>query len=416
MAELVKKNILFLIVSLTGGGAEKVAANLSLKLAEKHNVTVALSKDNGGEKNYAQGGDVVILNNIASNNFFAKTYRFVSRIFKTRKLKKDKNINVSISFLEMMNVPNLLSIRKEKVIISERAFRSNTNTPKYISDYLYNLLIKIIYNKADIVVVPSIGIGKDLVGNFNVKESKIKLIYNPYDCEKIEQLAKEDIEEKYLQIFKSPVIISVGELSERKGYWHLIRIFSRCKKYNPSLKLVLLGQGKFVNYFSELSTGLGLNLFNHENNNSTEPIENYDVYLLGFKSNPFKYIKRSKIFAFSSLVEGFPNALVEAMATGITVVSSDCRTGPREILAADTDPDYETNTPEFTKCGVLMPVLDGRFYTAKDPLTQKEIIWADTFLQILGDEKVLLEFALQGIRRSNDFHINKIATQWEEIL
>jgi len=88
--------------------------------------------------------------------------------------------------------------------------------------------------------------------------------------------------------------------------------------------------------------------------------EKYDVYFLGFQNNPFKYLKGQNFLFFLHL-GGFSNILVEAMICGAPIISSDCKSGPREILAPDTDFKRRTETPEITEYGVLMPVLENKF-------------------------------------------------------
>jgi len=100
---------------------------------------------------------------------------------------------------------------------------------------------------------------------------------------------------------------------------------------------LILGEGELKDYLYNFSLNLGLKPYLWEKDNLDE---NFDVYFLGFKKNPFKSIARVKLFVFSLFMGRFPNALVEAMACGVLVISSDCRSGPREILAPDTDFRY----------------------------------------------------------------------------
>ena len=94
---------------------------------------------------------------------------------------------------------------------------------------------------------------KDLIKNYGLEEEKIKVIYNPYDIEKIRSLASEPIEDNYKEVFKNPTIITVGRLSKQKGQWHLIRAFKKVKEEIPNAKLVILGQGELQDYLIKLT-------------------------------------------------------------------------------------------------------------------------------------------------------------------
>ena len=105
------------------------------------------------------------------------------------------------------------------------------------------------------------------------------------------------------------------------------------REYTPS-KLIILGDGELSDDLIKLSGNLGLKTFSLIGNVQVD--DSHDVYFFGFQENPFKFISKSKLFLLSSLYEGFPNVIVEAMACGIPIISSDCKSGPREILTEDS--------------------------------------------------------------------------------
>src|SRR5699024_8973667 len=150
-------------------------------------------------------------------------------------------------------------------------------------------------------------------------------IYNFYDIEKILELSKEPLTVQDAKIFENPTIVTVGRLAEQKGQWHLIRALNKVKKEIPDVKLIILGEGELEDYLKKLVNDYKL----------TE-----NVHFLGFQKNPFKYITKSDMYVFPSLYEGFPNALAEGMVCGLPVISSDCESGPREILSPDLDLNY----------------------------------------------------------------------------
>ena len=120
--------------------------------------------------------------------------------------------------------------------------------------------------------------------------------------------------------------------------------------------------------------------------------------------------------SFPSLWEGFPNALVESMDCTVCVVSSDCRNGPRERLAPDTDFSHQTQKPEFAEYGVLMPVFEVKYKSAEEPLEEREIMWIETIDKLLEDENLKKHYSEKAKQRAEDFRIEKIVEKWREIL
>jgi glycosyltransferase involved in cell wall biosynthesis len=156
---------------------------------------------------------------------------------------------------------------------------------------------------------------ENLLKNIKIDLDKIEMIYNPIDLSYIRKKTKEEVPEYLFK--KRPVLIACGRLTKEKGFSYLIRAFKDIKKSFPEAKLLILGEGELEEYLKKLSFSLGLK---------------ESVYFLGFQKNPFKYIARADIFIFSSLYEGLPSALIEAMACGVPIVSTDCTSGPKEIL------------------------------------------------------------------------------------
>jgi glycosyltransferase involved in cell wall biosynthesis len=97
-------------------------------------------------------------------------------------------------------------------------------------------------------------------------------------------------------------------------------------------------------------------------------------------------------------------------------VSSDCRSGPREILAPNTDFNYQTQKPEFVEYGVLMPVFDVKYKTAKEPLEEREIMWVEAIDKLLEDESLRKSYSEKAKQRAEDFRIEKIVQDWKGIL
>jgi len=393
-----KINLAIIVPTLSGGGAERVASNLSLYLSEQKYKRYIILND-AEEIDYPYKGTLIDLDTKVINNPLGKIFNLVKRIYKVKKIKKKYKVQTTISFLEAANIVNIFTKTEDKIILSIRNFKSKSSKSFY--GKIYNYLIKIFYNRADILVAVSKGVKDDLIRNYGIDKNKIKVIYNLYDLDKIQGLSKEKIEDKYKEIFKFPVIISVGRSTKQKGQWHLIRAFKKVKEKITNIKLIILGTGELEDYLKQLVEELNLEK---------------DVYFLGFQKNPFKFISKSKIYVFPSLYEGFPNALVEAMACGIPVISSDCRSGPREILAPESNMNKETKIIEYAKYGVLLPVCNDNYYKAKDPLTNKEMILAKSIVELYSSKELLENYTVKSKERVKDFNKDKIILQYENIL
>ncbi|NOH16236.1 glycosyltransferase [Clostridium cochlearium] len=396
MAEKIK----LFIGTLSTGGAERVVSNLSLHMPNKVDKEIILF-GSGCKVDYPYNGKLVYLDKIQHKNLFCKIYAFFFRIKKIKEIKKH-NPNVAIiSFLEYPNLINLLSKKHGKTIISVRNHMS-TKHNKGLKSYFWNNTIKYLYGKADKVIVVSKEIKRDLIYNYGLDERDIKVIYNSYPIEEIEKLSQNEIEDEYKIIFNNPVIITAGRLNKQKGQWNLIRAFSKVKDSIPNAKLVILGKGELEKDLKKLAMD-----FNMDD----------DVHFLGFQQNPFKYISKSKIFVLSSFHEGFPNAMAEAMACGVPIISTDCLSGPREILAPDefgnNDIKYDLNQNRY---GILVPVCDGSQYGAKEPLTKEEKIMANHIITLLKDEELKHYFCQKSLKRIKDFDIKNIIKEWESII
>jgi len=413
-----QKKVIFMIPHLGSGGAERVVVNLCNGLADYERV-VLIFENLIKHKLEAQ---IISINSPATQSLFRKLLNFPVRYLKIKKLKEEIKPDFVVSLLEPANLFNVLTkISNQKTILSLRANYTATlredpffgkGITKSILKTFYTLAFKTIYNRADLLVAVSKDVAEDLIKNYGINSNKVKVIYNPYPIDEIRELAKEPLG-SYEEVFKEPILITAGRLTKQKGQWYLLRVFKALKEKHKDLKLVILGEGELKEYLVKLSEELGLKTYVWDRDRLSK---DFDVYFLGFQKNPFKFIARSKLFVFPSLWEGFPNALVEAMACSVCVVSSDCRSGPREILAPNTDFNYQTKKPEFSEYGILMPVFEIKYKTANEPLEEREIMWVKTIDKLLEDESLRKHYSEKAKQRAEDFRIENIVQEWKGIL
>lgn len=401
-----KKKIGLFIPALARGGAERVISILSKEISKDKSIDLKLILVDDTRIDYDYGGEKVSLginlpreNLMLPKNIFLRLFHLYRWHRKLKAIKNEQNFDQVISFLTYSNLINITSRKKEKVIISVRSFPSELT--KGIFGKFNKLFLKLFYKKADLIIAVSEIIKKDLVENFKIDKDKIHVIYNPINNREVAESSTKELEKKYRTIFKNPSIINVGRLTHAKAQWHLIRGFKNIKEKIPNAQLIILGEGELEIYLKALAKDSGL-----EKN----------IHFLGFQKNPFKFIKNSDIFVFPSIYEGFGNVIIESMACGKPIISSDCRAGPREILAPKTNLAYSTKKPEYADYGILIPVCDGKKRSVDEKLTKEEEILADEIIKLLKNCKLRKKYESKSKKRVKDFEMKKIVREWTEIL
>lgn len=320
-----------------------------------------------------------------------------------------------VSFLEYANFINILTkyIRPHEAIINIQIIPSVQYRKKQY--WFHNFLIRKLYPKAEKICCNSLLIKSNLIKSYKIPSEHIKVIYNSYDLQSIENLSKEPLIDSEFAIFqKYPVLINAARLNENKAQWNLIRVFKELRQRNSQLKLVILGKGELKGILSTLSNSLGLRTFVYD---SGQPLtEDYDVYLWGFTKNPFKLIKNAQWFIFTSLLEGMPNSVIESIICGTPVISSDCLSGPREILNDEVNIDAPISKIEYAKYGLLMPVFEGEILDAQVPITPKEHLWINTLVRVIFDENLRLQYHNKSTERALDFDYQRKISDWQNLI
>jgi glycosyltransferase involved in cell wall biosynthesis len=177
-------------------------------------------------------------------------------------------------------------------------------------------LVKCLYPLADKVVAVSHGVANDLHELVKLPTEKIAVIYNPVVTPGLLTKSQVPVDHPWFTIGQLPVILGVGRLSRAKNFSTLIRAFAQ-RGLHLRARLMILGEGELRPDLEALVSELGLG---------------DTVCLPGFVNNPFAFMARSALCVLSSVQEGFPNVIVQAMAVGTPVVATDCLYGPAEIL------------------------------------------------------------------------------------
>jgi len=208
----------------------------------------------------------------------------------------------------------------------------------------------------------------------------------------------------------APVLVTSGRLAPQKNQAPLLDAFAALLRRRPA-KLVFVGDGELRTALTDHARALGLRVFAAwEAGAALTP--DHDVYFLGLQANPFKYLRPATAFVFPSAWEGFPMALGEAMICGLPVLSTDCPTGPREMLApATTAPAVPLRGAERGAYGLLLPMLTQPASRAADLA-----VWTDALAELLADPAERLRLGRLARERMQDFTRERIFGQWVQLV
>lgn len=386
-------NIAFLIPSLTGGGAERIAAVLGDYYYAKGHRIYYFAANKKVKPAYPIKGEIVYFNVQRSIKDDDKLLSIVAKLafesMAIRKLKLKYKINVAISFMEYFNYLNILSKGIEKVIVSIHTVISERKD--ITSPLLQSQVVSFFYNLAPTIVVPGNYIKQDLHRNFNVHR-KVYTIYNP----SIRQNNQPDMEK---WIYGDETIVCVGRLERVKQQERIIRAFSVVHRQNNKARLLILGEGPNEKYLKGICRESGLEEF---------------VFFLRFKKNIGYYLQNSKLFVMSSMAEGFPVSMVEAMAYGVPVISTDSPGGCGEILGKKIA-DAKVAEIQYAEYGVITPYISGKLRRNSD-LEEQEIMLGNAMNELLGNPHLYQKYHKKSLKRASMYSIERIMRRWDRLI
>src|SRR2546425_1567663 len=355
------------VPSLRGGGAERMTVNLASGLA-RLGLPITLVVANADGPFASAVPDTVPLGDLKSRTVLTSLSPL------TRYLKRSQPA-VFLAIMDHAGVIALWAKRlagtKTKIVVSSRGTLSYSGqSPDWIGDRIMPHLIHWSYPLADHIIAVSRGVADDLASTARLPRNRIRVIYNPVVTPALLEMSREFTGHPWLDDPTLPVILSVGRLTRAKDLPTLLTAFALLRK-KTGARLILLGEGEERNRIDYLARELGIRS---------------DMELLGFKRNPYAFMARSALVALSSVSEGLPSVLIEALACGTPVVSTDCASGPAEIL-------------ENGRYGPLVPVRNPRAL-------------ADAMMHELKEPhaSALLR------KRADDFSLDRALQEYQEVL
>lgn len=302
--------ILIFMQYLGGGGAERTVINL-VNHIDKGKFKIVFVIGNLKINAY----DQYINKDICPIDLRSKRMRYT--FIKLRRILAQENPDLIFTTLYENNLLvsfiNATRLKKSALISREANTRSQSGTVSWIN----KIATKISYNNlADGLIAPSKGVRDDLIKNFGVLPSKIKVIYNPVDLNAINVLKLQEVEGLEKKNNSEMNVVAVGRLDEQKDYPTLLKAISIVMKKYP-VSLHILGTGPLEVSLKNLVSALGIR---------------ERIKFLGFVKNPYKYLARADLFVLSSKWEGFAHVVVEAMVCQVPVIATNCKSGPDEII------------------------------------------------------------------------------------
>jgi glycosyltransferase involved in cell wall biosynthesis len=314
--------VAFLIPYLSNGGAEKAMFNIALYFYNNNISVKIITGSNKSADNLNRlpaGIKLSSLDNEASldsPSFFKNTKGLIKYV----KAQKPDVLICNSDYLNIAAIMARFFVKKKFKIIISQQFHAGEflKTLPFKNRLFLKCLQFIVARNADVVACSSKGVAANYAGLYGIQypSSKIKSIYNPIYEEAIPKLALQPVSDVNFG-GNNIKLITVGRLLEQKDQATLIQAFALFVKGTPHAHLYIIGIGKELEALEDLSQKL--------------EVKNR-VSFLGFKENPFAYIAKCDLFVLSSKYEGFGNVIVEALATGVNVVSTNCPSGPAEIL------------------------------------------------------------------------------------
>jgi len=382
-----KKKLSILIYSLAGGGAERVVSVLLHELKDRYDITLVLMRD---KIEYEIPKEIKIHfleNSKPDEHGILKLLKLPYLGWMYKRFCQKNSIDMTLAF---MNRPSYVAILSKLfgnailTIISERTTPSMMYGANNLLSKISKFLIRKLYPRADAIICNAEGNRLDLIDNFSIAPQLCSTIHNPFDLVKIEQLSNEPVDTICFDKF---TFITVGRLDHGKNHQLMISTFAQLGDNNT--QLVILGEGPLRDVLEREINSLQLEK---------------RVFLVGFDNNPYKYFSKSDCFLFTSNYEGFPNVLVEALACGLPVISTDCKSGPREILAPRSDISFQlTEHYEKGAYGILVPM-------------QQEKTLLETMNVILDDEDLRESYKAKAKSRAKSFDKEMVVNAFIEVL
>jgi glycosyltransferase involved in cell wall biosynthesis len=305
--EIYKKKLIIFMPSMEGGGVEKNLILISNYLSKNIN-NIKLITFNNKFNSFFDKRIKIINSNFNYNKKYSKYFKYaICLILLIKEILKNKS-SLVFSFQANIYCCILCFFFNFNLIV-----RSNTSPSGWNKNFFKKLIFKMFIKKAKSIVVNSIDFKKEMDKIFKINS---KFIYNPLNTDEIIRLSTKKISNN-LYTKNSIKIINIARFTDQKDHITLLKAFNDARQQNINCELLILGYGTNEKKIKEYITEKKLSKY---------------IRIIKFNKNPYKYLANANLLVLTSLYEGLPNVLLEAMTLKKLVISTNCPTGPAEIL------------------------------------------------------------------------------------
>lgn len=399
------KRILLVIPNLDFGGAQNSFWRLSLLLAPHAELKlVAFNLDGIAPQPHA--GELCELHVPGGESWIGKVFRFVQRVVRLRRIKREFRPDLSISFLEGADYVNLLSASGDRIIFYVHGSKLyDQNVHGALGAIRKKLLIPMCYRRADAILVVNRRLQEEYRTAFGLGSIPFYEFPNFYDFQKLTQQAQEPVGSELDQFFQRHSVMGImGRLAEEKGIVPFIHFLPTLMSRHPNARLMLIGDGPEKSRIETAAAALGLTVAEVSIDGGKVP--DAAILFMNYQLNPYRLLVRCRLLALPSRNEGMPNSLVEAMGLGVPVAAAHCPYGPAELLSPSQSPP--AMWPKVAENGLLLPV--------PDPAGSAREIWVDALTTLLNDSALQDNLREAGKRFALNFSAEAAAKRWMKLI
>jgi glycosyltransferase involved in cell wall biosynthesis len=381
-------NIAILIPSLDMGGAERVSQLLGNHWIEQGHKVYYILTDVRRKVVHDVKGEIIFLDipylALSGTAGFALLLNGIKEV---KKVKRKYKIDISISFMEWSNPLNVMSKCGDKVILGVRTALSKRDD--FHGFHFDKRFIKFIYAMADAIVAVSEFSRGDMIENYGLNPRKIVTIPNA-------AIRPSDFCDEKEWLYGDKCVICLSRFNAVKQLDRIIRAFSVVVKREPKARLVILGEGGLKDYLVMICNRY--NLSKH-------------VIFEGYTYSPGYYLKHARAFVMASKAEGFPNAMAEAMACGVPVITTDSPGGCGEIVGKN----QSSSEIQYCEYGILTPYIKGKAPRSLE-LEPEEVLLGEAMMEVLENDEVYQHYHEASLSRAEYYSKERVMKMWDGIV